>query len=86
MYVSIPKDGSKEEHIREGLKSVEEADCDVVTRTRVRDGGSIPGAIWHIYHPRDADKIRDMLNKVSDVFFGERFYRCLLLLFLLHLC
>ena len=23
------------------------------------------GALWHIYHPRDADKIRDFLNKVS---------------------
>ena len=23
------------------------------------------GAIWHIFHPRDANKIRDFLNKVS---------------------
>ena len=44
---------------------MEEADCDIVTRTRIRDVDPVIGAIWHIYHPRDADKIRDMLNKVS---------------------
>lgn len=44
---------------------MEEADCDIVTRTRVRDRDPAIGAIWHIYHPRDADKIRDMLNKVA---------------------
>lgn len=65
VYVSLPKDGNREEHIREGMKSVEEADCDVLTRERLRDCGSIAGAIWHIYHPRDADKIRDLLNKVA---------------------
>ena len=65
VYVSVPKDGNYEEHLKEGLKCVEEADCDVLTRRRVREQGSIPGAIWHIYHPRDADKIRDLLNKVA---------------------
>lgn len=25
----------------------------------------MPGALWHIYHATDADKIRDLLNKVA---------------------
>lgn len=25
----------------------------------------MPGALWHIYTARDADKIRDLLNKVA---------------------
>jgi len=53
------------DHIREGLKSTEEADCDPLYRTRVREVTPEIGAIWHIFHPRDADKIRDMLNKVA---------------------
>lgn len=65
VYVGIPQDGSKDEHIAEGLKSVEEADCDPVLKKRVREIDPKVGAIWHIYHPRDADKIRDLLNKVA---------------------
>ena len=34
-------------------------------RFRVRNETPVIGAIWHIFHPRDADKIRDMLNKVA---------------------
>ncbi len=65
VYVGIPQDGAKQDHIREGLKSVEESDCDPIFKAHVRDVNPVIGAIWHIYHPRDADKIRDMLNKVS---------------------
>merc|ERR1712179_215643 len=28
-------------------------------------GGVVVGALWHVFHPRDADKIRDFMNKVS---------------------
>ena len=65
VYVGIPKDGARDEHISEGLKSAEDADCDANYRTRVREVTPAIGAIWHIYHPRDADKIRDLLNKVA---------------------
>ena len=65
VYVGIPNDGDREAHIGEGLKSVEEADCDPVLKARVRRVNPVVGAIWHIFHPRDADKIRDFLNKVS---------------------
>jgi len=33
--------------------------------SRVMDAGEKPGALWHIYDPRDADKIRQLLTKVS---------------------
>ena len=62
VYVGLPKDGNYNQHYLEGLKQVDEAGCDVLTRRRVRE--KTVGAIWHIYHPRDADKIRDLINKV----------------------
>ncbi len=31
----------------------------------MKEGKEKPGALWHIYDPRDADKIRDLLNKVA---------------------
>lgn len=49
----------------EVLRAVDEADCDLITRKRVREKNELPGALWHIYEARDADKIRDMLNKVA---------------------
>lgn len=64
VYVGIPKDGDSDEHIKEAVKAIDEAGCDILTRRRVRDKGELPGALWHIYNARDADKIRDLLNKV----------------------
>lgn len=37
--------------------------CDL-TKQRVKEADEKPGALWHIYDPQDADKIRDLLNKV----------------------
>ncbi|XP_077493923.1 lysine-specific demethylase 3A-like isoform X2 [Amblyomma americanum] len=65
VYVGIPKDGKDEEHINEALKAIDEGACDPLTRKRVREKGAKPGALWHIYDARDADKIRDLLNKVA---------------------
>lgn len=64
VYVGIPKDGNTDEHIKEAFRAIDEAGCDILTRRRVRDKGELPGALWHIYNARDADKIRDLLNKV----------------------
>ncbi len=33
-------------------------------KRRVREKGELPGALWHIFHPGDTNKIRDLLNKV----------------------
>lgn len=64
VYVGIPQDGDNDEHIKEAFRAIDEAGCDILTRRRVRDKGELPGALWHIYNARDADKIRDLLNKV----------------------
>jgi lysine-specific demethylase 3 len=34
-------------------------------RDRFRVGGERPGAIWHLFRPQDADKIREFLVAVS---------------------
>lgn len=49
----------------EAYRAIDEAGCDILTRRRVREKGELPGALWHIYSARDADKIRDLLNKVA---------------------
>ncbi|KAL3278601.1 hypothetical protein HHI36_016143 [Cryptolaemus montrouzieri] len=64
VYVGIPKDSDSEEHVKEAFRAIDEAGCDILTRRRVRDKGELPGALWHIYNAKDADKIRDLLNKV----------------------
>ncbi|XP_076625774.1 lysine demethylase 3 isoform X2 [Colletes latitarsis] len=65
VYVGIPKDTDNDEHVKEALRAIDEAGCDILTRRRVRERGEAPGALWHIYAARDADKIRDLLNAVS---------------------
>lgn len=49
------------------LKAIDDADCDIITKRRVREVNEIPGALWHIYCAEEADKIRDLLNKVIDL-------------------
>lgn len=46
------------------LKAIDDSGIDATTRARVKDHKEIPGAHWHIYHANEADKIRDLLNKV----------------------
>ena len=43
---------------------MESAGCCDITMARVREAGERPGALWHIFDPQDADKIRELLNKV----------------------
>lgn len=64
-YSGVPKDGDTEEDVTAALRAVDEAGCDLLTRRRARQPHTVPGAIWHIYHARDADKIRDFLNKTA---------------------
>ncbi|GIY48335.1 lysine-specific demethylase 3A [Caerostris extrusa] len=65
VYVGIPSDGNAELHIQEALKAIDEGGCDSLMRKRVRSKDTKPGALWHIYHAKDADKIRDLLTKVA---------------------
>lgn len=48
------------------MKLIEASDCDELSKSRVTENGETPGALWHIYDAQDADKMRDLLNKVSD--------------------
>ncbi|KAI5706583.1 hypothetical protein M8J75_009568 [Diaphorina citri] len=65
VHVGIPKDGDHSEYMREAYRAIDEGGSDILTRRRVRVKGELPGALWHIFAPRDADKIRDLLNKVA---------------------
>ncbi|XP_035212238.1 lysine-specific demethylase 3B-like [Stegodyphus dumicola] len=65
VYVATGRDG-KEENTAETLKALDESGCDSLMKKRVKEKGLKPGAIWHVYNARDADKIRDFLNKVSE--------------------
>lgn len=51
--------------VAEAYRAVDEAGCDMASRRRAREPKELPGAVWHIYDARDADSIRDLLNKVS---------------------
>lgn len=64
-YVGVPKDADYSENIKEAYKAIDDAGCDILTRRRVREKDEIPGALWHIYHAKDSDKIRDFLNKAA---------------------
>ncbi|KYM79539.1 Lysine-specific demethylase 3B [Atta colombica] len=69
VYVGMPKDVNDEESLKartEALRAIDEAGCDILTRRRAREEKeNVPGALWHIYAARDADKIRDLLNAVA---------------------
>lgn len=47
------------------LKKFEEEDLDDLLRKRLKDSSELPGALWHIYSDKDADKIKEFLQKVS---------------------
>jgi lysine-specific demethylase 3 len=65
LYVGVPNDDHRSiDHEAAALKAIDEAGCDLITKRRVREIHEKPGALWHIFDARDADKIRDLLNKV----------------------
>ncbi|XP_005992452.1 lysine-specific demethylase 3B isoform X2 [Latimeria chalumnae] len=72
VYVGIPEgDGLQEEEAvfignREVLKTIEEGDADEMTKRRIHEGKEKPGALWHIYAAKDAEKIRELLRKVGE--------------------
>lgn len=44
--------------------TIEEGDVDEMTKRRVYEAKEKPGALWHIYAAKDAEKIRELLRKV----------------------
>ncbi|XP_075791009.1 putative JmjC domain-containing histone demethylation protein 2C isoform X2 [Pelodiscus sinensis] len=47
------------------LKKFEEEDLDDLLRKRLKDSSELPGALWHVYAGKDADKIREFLQKIA---------------------
>lgn len=64
VYVGIPVgEGSHDDEV---LKTIDEGDVDEVTKQRIHKGKEKPGALWHIYAAKDAEKIRELLRKVGE--------------------
>ncbi|XP_076878492.1 lysine-specific demethylase 3B isoform X2 [Brachyhypopomus gauderio] len=72
VYVGIPEgneDHEKEADLagsKEVALTIEEGDVDEMTKRRVYEGKEKPGALWHIYAAKDAEKIRELLRKVGE--------------------
>lgn len=72
VYVGIPQiegDPEQEGDIngrKEVMTTIEEGDVDDMTKRRVYEGKEKPGALWHIYAAKDAEKIRELLRKVGE--------------------
>uniref|UniRef100_A0AAY4D450 Lysine-specific demethylase n=1 Tax=Denticeps clupeoides TaxID=299321 RepID=A0AAY4D450_9TELE len=64
VYVGIPEgDDNQEEEV---MTTIEEGDVDDMTKRRVYEAKEKPGALWHIYAAKDAEKIRELLRKVGE--------------------
>ncbi|XP_028816664.1 lysine-specific demethylase 3B-like isoform X2 [Denticeps clupeoides] len=72
VYVGIPEgDDNQEEDAglagyKEVMTTIEEGDVDDMTKRRVYEAKEKPGALWHIYAAKDAEKIRELLRKVGE--------------------
>ncbi|XP_016426473.1 lysine-specific demethylase 3B-like [Sinocyclocheilus rhinocerous] len=72
VYVGIPEGDSDQEKkadlagFKEVMQTIEEGDVDDMTKRRVYEAKEKPGALWHIYAAKDAEKIRELLRKVGE--------------------
>ncbi|XP_041049289.1 lysine-specific demethylase 3B-like [Carcharodon carcharias] len=72
VYVGIPLGENNHEEdtdnsgVTEVMKTIEEGDVDEVTKKRIHKSKEKAGALWHIYAAKDAEKIRELLRKVSE--------------------
>ena len=53
----------KKEESKKMLTAIEKSGCSAEQMERYHKG-EIPGALWHIFRPQDADEIRSFLVKV----------------------
>jgi lysine-specific demethylase 3 len=65
VYVGFPKDGNMEENVKQVWREIDKAGCDIVMKRRVRSKNALPGALWHIFHPKHTIIIRSFLNQVA---------------------
>lgn len=65
VYVSMPKDEGNRDSFKEAYEIIKNTVCDESIENRILKNGELPGALWHIYAPNDACRIRDFLEKVT---------------------
>lgn len=64
--IAIPKNNiDREQYMEEVYRAMDEAGCDSQMKKYVSENNRLPGALWHIYAPNEADQIRRLLSKVS---------------------
>nr|XP_047125322.1 uncharacterized protein LOC101235905 isoform X2 [Hydra vulgaris] len=65
VYVGIPKEEEyRQSEINDAFKIIDSACCEA-TRIRIRDQNVKPGALWHIFPAKSAEKIRIFLRRIS---------------------
>ncbi|XP_050081750.1 lysine-specific demethylase 3A-A [Anopheles aquasalis] len=65
VYVGVPSDVRRDGYNNKILKSLDADACDAPTMRRLKQRRELPGALWHIYHAQDADKIRSLLRTID---------------------
>ncbi|XP_067128149.1 LOW QUALITY PROTEIN: probable JmjC domain-containing histone demethylation protein 2C [Centruroides vittatus] len=65
VYVGLSKEVKEEDSIYDISKTYDEGGCDLLMKKRLKEKGIKPGALWHIYHAQDADKINEFLMKIN---------------------
>lgn len=65
MYVGTPKGVKIDDFQEQAYEALKEGNCDEEMIKLYRGKETKLGALWHVYEAKDADKIRDLLNKVS---------------------
>ncbi|CAK9296126.1 unnamed protein product [Gordionus sp. m RMFG-2023] len=61
----IDKRKNKKLFSRSVWRAIKDAGTDEATLERLKSGKFIPGAIWHVYEPKDVPRIREFLKKLS---------------------
>merc|ERR1711997_1195323 len=63
-HAEVPRDLNRDSFRTDVIKLMESSGCDPTSCRRVKDAKELPGILWHVFHPSDADKIKDLLHKI----------------------
>ena len=63
VHAEVPSDLDRDQFRQEVLRVMDTAGCDPACKRRVREAKELPGMIWQVIRPSDADKVRDLLNR-----------------------